>query len=142
MLWVVVVFVFVLIPKGSGEYRYRGIGLLDPLWKVIECLIDARLNAIQFHVHDCLHGFVRKRGCGTGTAVLEAKLVQQLSYLRLRQAPMFGVFIDLEKAYDAMDRDRCIQILKGYGYGAGDKDKEEGLDQIRSDGVDDSSAVQ
>ena len=105
MLWVVIV----LIPKGSGGYR--GIGLLDPLWKVVECLIDDRLNVIKFH--DCLHGFVQKRGCGT--AVLEAKLLQQLAYLQ--QTPLFGVFIDLKKAYDAMDRERCILILKGYGTG-------------------------
>jgi hypothetical protein len=57
MLWVVIV----LIPKGSGDEW--GIGLLDPIWKVLECLIDDRLNLIRFH--DCLHGFVRQRGCGT-----------------------------------------------------------------------------
>lgn len=105
MLWVVIV----LIPKGSGGYR--GIGLLDPLWKVVECLIDDRMKVIEFH--DSLHGFVQKRGCNT--AVLEAKLVQQLAYLR--QTPLFGVFLDLKKAYDAMDRSRCIHILEGYGVG-------------------------
>lgn len=105
MLWVVIV----LIPKGSGGYR--GIGLLDPLWKVVECLLDDRMNVIQFH--DSLHGFVQKRGCNT--AVLEAKLLQQLAYLR--QTPLFGVFLDLKKAYDAMDRSRCIHILEGYGVG-------------------------
>lgn len=70
MMWVIVV----LIPKGGGDYR--GIGLLEPLWKVIEKIMDSRLNVIEFH--DCLHGFVKKRGCGT--AGLEAKLAQQLAY--------------------------------------------------------------
>jgi hypothetical protein len=65
------------------------------------------MNVIQFH--DSLHGFVQKRGCNT--AVLEAKLLQQLAYLR--QTPLFGVFLDLKKAYDAMDRSRCIHILEG-----------------------------
>ena len=65
--------------------------------------------------HDCLHGFVQKRGCGT--AVLEAKLLQLQQLAYLQQTPLFGVFIDLKKAYDAMDRERCIQILKGYGAG-------------------------
>ena len=30
---------------------------------------------------------------------------------------MYGVFIDLRKAYDAMDRGRCLDILKAYGVG-------------------------
>ena len=56
---------------------------------------------------------MQKRGCGT--AVLEAKLLQQLAYLR--QTPLFGVFIDLKKAHNAMDMERCIQILNGYEAG-------------------------
>ena len=58
-------------------------------------------------------GFVKKKGCGT--AVLEAKLAQQLAYLR--QTPLNTIFLDLRKAYDAMDRERCIEILEGYGVG-------------------------
>ncbi len=34
LLWIIVV----LIPKGGGDYR--GIGLLEPIWKVIERIID------------------------------------------------------------------------------------------------------
>ena len=33
-----------LIPKGGGDYR--GIGLLEPIWKVLERIMDCRLNAI------------------------------------------------------------------------------------------------
>ena len=67
MLWMVVV----LIPKGnSGDFR--GIGLLEVLWKVIEKVLDGRLSSID--LHDCLHGFRAGRGCGTG--IMEAKLVQ------------------------------------------------------------------
>lgn len=105
MLWVIVV----LIPKGGGDYR--GIGLLEPIWKVVEMIMDRRLNIVKFH--DCLHGFVKKRGCNT--AGLEAKLAQQLAYIR--QDPLYGIFIDLRKAYDAMDRERCVEILIGYGVG-------------------------
>jgi hypothetical protein len=47
--------------------------------------------------------------------VIEAKLAQQLSYLELK--PFYGVFLDLKKAFDAMDRERCIMILEGYGAG-------------------------
>jgi len=105
LLWVIVV----LIPKGGGDYR--GIGLLEPMWKVCERVIDKRLNA--FDLHESLHGCRDRRG--TGTAVIEAKLAQQLAHLE--QVPFYGVFLDLKKAFDAMDRERCILILEGYGAG-------------------------
>ena len=105
MLWSIVV----LIPKGEGDYR--GIGLLEPIWKVLERIMDCRLDAIE--LHDCLHGCCAHRGTGTG--VIEAKLAQQLSYLELK--PFYGVFLDLKKAFDLMDRERCIMILEGYGAG-------------------------
>ena len=86
MMWIIIV----LLPKGGGDYR--GIGLLEPMWKVVEILMDHRLQVIEFH--DCLHGFLSGRG--TGTATTEVKLTQQLAYLE--QVPLFGVFIDLKKA--------------------------------------------
>ena len=105
MLWMSVV----LLPKGGGDYR--GIGLLEPFWKAIEILMVQSLQVVQFH--DCLHGFLKGRG--TGTATIEAKLAQQLAYLE--QQPFYEVFIDLCKAYDAIGRDRCLDILRGYGVG-------------------------
>ncbi|KAL7550925.1 hypothetical protein ACHAWF_014991, partial [Thalassiosira exigua] len=86
--------------KGSGGYR--GIGLLEPVWKLLEAIMDRRLNCLE--LHDCLHGYRAKRG--TGTAILEAKLAQQLAWLE--QHPLYGIFIDLRKAFDAMDRERCL----------------------------------
>ena len=56
--------VIVLLPKAGGDYQ--GIGLLEPLWKVVEVL------------HDCLHGF--RAGRGTGRATIEVKLAQQFAY--------------------------------------------------------------
>jgi hypothetical protein len=105
MLWSIVV----LIPKGGGDYR--GIGLLKPIWKVLERVMDRRLDTIE--PHDCLHGCRAHRGTGTG--VIETKLAQQLSYLELK--PFYGVFLDLRKAFDSMDRECCILILEGYGAG-------------------------
>ena len=55
-----------------------------------------------------MYGFRAKRGCKTG--VVEAKLVQQFAYRE--QAPLFCVVLDLKKAYDAMDRGRCLEILE------------------------------
>ena len=99
----------VLLPKGGGNYQ--GIGILEPFCKTIEVLINSRLQVIQFH--DCLHGFLKE--CAKGTATIEAKLAQQLAYLE--QEALHTTFIDLHKAYDAMDRERCLKLLKGYGVG-------------------------
>ena len=73
--------------------------------------MDQRLEVIEFH--DCLHRFIKGRG--TGTAAMEAKLAQQLAYIE--QEALYETFIDLRKAYDAMDRERCLEILEGYGVG-------------------------
>jgi hypothetical protein len=78
---------------------------------MIEQIIDHRLDA--FELHNSLHGCCNKHRMGT--AIIKAKLVQQLSYLELK--PFYGVFLNLRKAFDAMDRERCIMILEGYGAG-------------------------
>ncbi len=70
-----------------------------------------RFLAIEFH--DCLHGFLAGRG--TGTATMEVKLAQQFTYQE--QEAWYQIFLDLRKAYDAMDRGRCLEILAGYGVG-------------------------
>ena len=103
--WVVTV----LTLKGGGDYR--GIGLPKPIWKIIEQVMVKRLEVIA--LHNSLHGCCN--GQGTGTAVIEVRLVQQLAHIE--QTPFYGVFIDLKKAFDAMDRGRCLLILEGHGMG-------------------------
>ena len=39
---------------------------------------------------------------------MEVKLAQQLA--SIKQSPLYGIVIDLRKAYDEMDRERCIEI--------------------------------
>ncbi len=84
---------------------------MEPLWKVVERIMDRRLKALPLHevLHRC------QNGCSTGTAILEAKLAQQLAHLE--QEPFYRVFLDLKKVFDAMDRERCFLILEGYGAG-------------------------
>ncbi len=101
--------IIVLLPKGNGDYR--GIGLLDPFWKVVEKIMVARFTSIKFH--DCLHGGLTKRG--TGTATIEAKLHQSLAWRD--QCPLYQIYVDLKKAYDALDRERTLNILAAYGVG-------------------------
>ncbi len=40
-------------------------------------------------------------------------MTQQLAHIE--QTPFYGVFIDLKKAFDAMDRERCLLLLEGHG---------------------------
>ena len=83
---------------------------MEVMWKVMAVILNRRLTfSITFH--DILHGF--REGCGTGTATLEAKLIQQLA--AMREEVLYVIFMDLTKAYDALDRSRCLGILEGYG---------------------------
>ena len=78
---------------------------------MIKCIINHQLEA--FKLHDSLPSCRNK--WGAGAAIIEDKLAQQLLYIKLK--PFYGVFLDLRKAFDAMDRERCVLILEGYGAG-------------------------
>ena len=82
------------------------------MWTVVAEILN-RWLAASITYHDFLHGFWAGRG--TGTATLEAKLLQQL--VALREEVLYMIFLDLHRAYDALDRSRCLVILEGYGVG-------------------------
>jgi hypothetical protein len=90
MAWMIIV----LLPKGGGDYC--GIGLLDPIWKVVEKVMVAQLSVIK--LHNCLHGGLPCRGMGM--AIMEVKQ-QQLAWVD--QEPLYQIYLDLRKAYDALD---------------------------------------
>ena len=54
-------------------------------------------------------------GCDTGTTYLEAKLLQPLT--TMREEVLYAIFLDMQKAYDALDWNRCLNILEGYALG-------------------------
>ena len=75
----------VLLPKDSGGFH--GIGLLEIIWKLITSIVDMQIKeSVDFH--NALHGF--HAFWGTGTAIIEAKLIQQLAMLH--QVPLLQIF--------------------------------------------------
>ena len=76
----------VLIPNGSIDTP--GLGLLKFVWKVVEGVIDTRVKvAVKFHY--VLHEF--HAGRGTGTAIVELKIAQDL--LSMYQYPSLLSFL-------------------------------------------------
>ena len=94
--------IVVLIPKGnSGDFR--GIGLLEVIWKVIEQVVDARLKCVP--LHDALHGFRPGRSCGTG--IMEVKLTQQLASLEPCTPPV----LNNKFAFQQKVPNKCLKNL-------------------------------
>ena len=69
MVWAMMV--FLLKVKGG----YRGIELVEVVWKVCAMVLNFRLNW-GMTLHDVLHGF--RAGMGAGTVTLEEILARQL----------------------------------------------------------------
>ena len=97
----------VLIYKGKKDYH--GISLVKVMWKIVAAILHRR-HTTSITFQDFFHGF--RLGRGTGTATLKAKLLQQLA--ALSGEVLYVIFLDLSKAYDALDSSRCLDIFEGY----------------------------
>ena len=95
-----------LITNSCGDLR--GIGLLEVLWKRVTGLLNRNLTT-DIGIHDTFHGF--RSSQGTGTAFLEAKLIQQLT--EMRDTVIYEIFLFPHKAYYALYRDQCLEIMEG-----------------------------
>ena len=100
-----------LIPKGyKGDFW--GFGLVEVLCNTITGLLNRRFNSETFF-HDVLHGVLV--GCGWGTAALDSKLLKHIT--SMREVVLHNIFLDLHKSYDALDWDRCLEIVVVCGMG-------------------------
>lgn len=84
----------------------------ETVWKLVEVIIDNRVKKVV-KSHDVLHGFAPKQG--TSTAILEAKLQQELA--AIPQQVLQQVHLDLEKAHNKLHRGQARQTLEGCGVG-------------------------
>ena len=85
---------------------------MDFLWKAVVVILNRRFTT-SITCHDSLRGFLA--GHGTGTTTLGVKLLREVA--AMREAVLHEIFLGLHKAYYALDRSRCLEILEGYGMG-------------------------
>ena len=97
LIWIILV----ILPKGN-TYTW-GIGLLEVLCKLVEAIIDTRINmGVTFH--DALNGF---RACrGTGMLIVELNMDKELT--SIDQGQLLLVFLKLWKSYDTLDSGRTL----------------------------------
>ena len=97
-------------PPPENKEGYRGVGLVEIIWKVCAVVVNCILKR-GVELYNALHKFSEERVMGEDT--LEAKLAQYL--VRFSHEHIFQVFLDVRKAYDSLGRVQCLEILRGYG---------------------------
>ena len=104
--------------KGKGDTRecgsYRGISLLSVVGKVYGRVLIER-------VIECTNGAVGGEQCGFRKGMScsdQVFAVRQICEKKLeKHQEVFWAFMDLEKAYDRIDREALWQVLRIYGVG-------------------------
>ena len=104
--------------KGKGDHlecaNYRGISLLSVVGKVYGTILIERIRkSVDRAIGEEQCGFREGRGC-----VDQIFAVRHLceKYLGVSKK-VYMAFMDLEKAYDRIDRDALWQIMRIYGVG-------------------------
>ena len=94
------------LSKGGG--KYRGIGMIEVMWKDISLIVERHLaNSINFH--DILHGLWDK--IGTGTANFDSNVLQKIP--GLFQKVLYEIFIYIHKSCYSLFREQNLMIMEG-----------------------------
>ena len=83
---------------------------MEVIWKAVLGVVNFWIGA-AVNFHNTLHGFME--GIVTGTASLKFNRLQQLK--TIREEVFYEVFFNLQKAYDSLYQESCMDILVGYG---------------------------
>ena len=101
----------VIIPK-DDKGGVRGIGVLEVIHKLVSAIINQRMSKV-INFCKAIHGFRKKRGCFT--AIGEAKMRMQRA--ACKGITLYQIYLDLRKAYDSVNREGVIALMKKYGVG-------------------------
>ena len=98
--------------------NYRGVSLLSHTGKLYERIIEHRIRrVIETKVNNCLYGF--RPGRSTTDPVFAMKMLLEKSWEWDRSK--YIVFVDLEKAFDRINRNRLWNVLEDDYYGISTK---------------------
>ena len=128
--------VVVPIWKKKGSKRdcstYRGISLLSHTGKIYAKILEQRTRAIvEPLLSEAQFGFRKGRGCTDAIFALRQLCERACEYNR----QLHLVFVDQEKAFDRVNRDKLWEVLELYGV------KGQLLDNIRAIYANSKSAV-
>ena len=110
----------IIVPlfKGKGDVydcsNFRGISLLSVVGKVYgRILINRIRDKTERVISEVQSGFRRGRGCTDQTFIVRQICEKYLG----KGKDVYFAFLDLEKAYDRVDRDAMWNVLRMYGVG-------------------------
>ena len=91
---------------------YRGISLLSHVGKMYEQILEQRTRAKAEHLlSDAQFGFRKGRGCTHAIFALRQLCERAIEY----DQDLHLVFVDQEKAFDRVNRDKLWKVLELYG---------------------------
>ena len=104
--------------KGKGDVyecgNFRGISLLSVVGKVYgRVLINRIRDKTESVIEEVQGGFRRGRGCSDQTFIVRQICEKYMA----KSKDVYFAFLDLEKAYDRVDREALWKVLRIYGVG-------------------------
>jgi len=100
--------------KGDSGYAHnrRGVQILDKMYQLKAMIFADRLNhATEDRILELQCGFRRQRGCCDQRCTLQLAIDEALE----RRRPLHVALVDLEKAFDRVDRGALFAIMQHYG---------------------------